>query len=107
MGHIHCRWVIQTDGLDRWTWAELLDCWLSLAPGCGKESEKWQRESGNSDGTDRPESVKSGRRQTRLAVRLVRAVSVDRDGIFVRGQLHWIPKRPRIASAVVSGGEHA
>ncbi|OWM78106.1 hypothetical protein CDL15_Pgr006212 [Punica granatum] len=58
-------------------------------------------------GMNRPESVKSGRRQTRLAVRFVGAVPVDRDGIFVRGQLHWIPKRPRVASAVVLGGENA
>ncbi|PKI77633.1 hypothetical protein CRG98_001971 [Punica granatum] len=54
-----------------------------------------------------PESVKSGRQQTRLAVRFVGAVPVDQDGIFVPGQLHWIPKRPRIVSAVVSGGEQA
>ncbi|PKI67400.1 hypothetical protein CRG98_012209 [Punica granatum] len=45
--------------------------------------------------------------QTRLAVWLVGAVSVDRDGIFARGQLRWIPKRLRIAPVVVSGGEHA
>ncbi|OWM83549.1 hypothetical protein CDL15_Pgr013034 [Punica granatum] len=70
------------------------------------ESVQSGRESGDSAGTNRPESVKSGRRQTRLAVRFVGAVPVDRDGIFVRGQLHWIPKRPRIASAVVFGGEH-
>ncbi|PKI66969.1 hypothetical protein CRG98_012634 [Punica granatum] len=57
-------------------------------------------------GTKRPESVKSGRRQTRLAFRLVGAVPVDWHKIFVRGQLRWIPKRLRIASAVVSGGEH-
>ncbi|PKI61285.1 hypothetical protein CRG98_018311 [Punica granatum] len=57
-------------------------------------------------GTNRPESVKSGRRQTRPAVRLIGAVSVDQDGFFARGQLRWIPKRRRIASAVVSGGEH-
>ncbi|PKI34456.1 hypothetical protein CRG98_045153 [Punica granatum] len=44
--------------------------------------------------------------QTRLAVWLVRAVPVDRDGIFVRGQLRWIPKRLRIAPVVVSGGGH-
>ncbi|PKI60879.1 hypothetical protein CRG98_018728, partial [Punica granatum] len=49
-------------------------------------------------GMNRPELVKSGQRQTRLAVRLVGAAPVDRGGIFVRGQLHWIPKRPRIAS---------
>ncbi|PKI63925.1 hypothetical protein CRG98_015706 [Punica granatum] len=57
--------------------------------------------------TNRPESVKSGRQHTRLAVRLVGVVPVDRDGIFARGQLCWIPKRLRIASAVVLGGEHA
>ncbi|PKI56025.1 hypothetical protein CRG98_023584 [Punica granatum] len=45
--------------------------------------------------------------QTRLAVWLAGAVPVDRDRIFARGQLRWIPKRLRIASAVVSGGEHA
>ncbi|OWM80553.1 hypothetical protein CDL15_Pgr016727 [Punica granatum] len=45
--------------------------------------------------------------QTRLAVWLVRAVPVDRDGIFARGQLDWIPKRLRIAPVVVSEGEHA
>ncbi|PKI61296.1 hypothetical protein CRG98_018322 [Punica granatum] len=45
--------------------------------------------------------------QTRLAVRLVGAVPVDRDGIFAWGQLRWIPKRLRIAPVVVSEGEHA
>ncbi|PKI59460.1 hypothetical protein CRG98_020150 [Punica granatum] len=44
--------------------------------------------------------------QTRLAVRLVGDVPVDREGIFVRGQLRWIPKRLRIAPAVILGGEH-
>ncbi|OWM72887.1 hypothetical protein CDL15_Pgr023293 [Punica granatum] len=68
-----------------------------------KESEKWQRESGDSAGMNRPEPVQSGR----LAVWLVGAVPVDQDGIFARGQLRWIPKRLRIAYAVVSGGEHA
>ncbi|PKI57922.1 hypothetical protein CRG98_021671 [Punica granatum] len=58
-------------------------------------------------GTNRPESVKSSRRQTRLVVLLVGAVPVDQDGIFARGQLRWIPKRLRIASTVISGGEHA
>ncbi|PKI41186.1 hypothetical protein CRG98_038422 [Punica granatum] len=45
--------------------------------------------------------------QTRLAVWLVGAALVDRDGIFKRGQLRWIPKRLRIAPVVVLGGEHA
>ncbi|PKI66595.1 hypothetical protein CRG98_013004 [Punica granatum] len=45
--------------------------------------------------------------QTRLAVWLAGAVPVDRDRLFARDQLRWIPKRLRIASVVVSGGEHA
>ncbi|PKI73576.1 hypothetical protein CRG98_006024 [Punica granatum] len=45
--------------------------------------------------------------QTRLAVWLVGAVPVDRDGIFARGQFRWIPKRLRIVPVVVSGGYHA
>ncbi|PKI33406.1 hypothetical protein CRG98_046203 [Punica granatum] len=44
--------------------------------------------------------------QTRLAVRLVWAVAVDRGGLFVRGRLRWIPKGLRITPAVVSRGEH-
>ncbi|PKI73733.1 hypothetical protein CRG98_005875 [Punica granatum] len=44
--------------------------------------------------------------QTRLAIRLVGAMPVDRGGLFVRGQLRWIPKGLRITPAVVSGGEH-
>ncbi|OWM85341.1 hypothetical protein CDL15_Pgr021096 [Punica granatum] len=44
--------------------------------------------------------------QTLQAVWLVGVVSVDRDGIFARGQLRWIPKRLRIAPVVVSGEEH-
>ncbi|PKI68252.1 hypothetical protein CRG98_011332 [Punica granatum] len=83
----------------------------SLGPGdAGKVEESRKNGFGKSilpTGTNRPESVKSGRRQTRLAVRLVGAVLVDRDGIFARAQLRWIPKRLRIASAVVLGGEHA
>ncbi|OWM72720.1 hypothetical protein CDL15_Pgr002606 [Punica granatum] len=45
--------------------------------------------------------------QTLLAVWLVGAVPVDRDGIFAQGQLRWIPKRLRIAPVVVLEGEHA
>ncbi|PKI56476.1 hypothetical protein CRG98_023114 [Punica granatum] len=44
--------------------------------------------------------------QTRLTVRLVGAVPVDRGGLFVRGRLRWISKGLRITPAVVSGGEH-
>ncbi|PKI38866.1 hypothetical protein CRG98_040737 [Punica granatum] len=72
-----------------------------------KESKKWQRESGDSAGTNRPDLCSRVDWQTRLTVWLVGAVPVDRDGIFVRGQLRWIPKRLRIAPVVVLGGEHA
>ncbi|PKI73182.1 hypothetical protein CRG98_006428 [Punica granatum] len=44
--------------------------------------------------------------QTLLAVRLVGAIPVDRDGIFTWGQLRWIPKRLRIAPAMILRGEH-
>ncbi|PKI50222.1 hypothetical protein CRG98_029405 [Punica granatum] len=100
--------------LDHLPWGEterLL--WLARANkprDAEKVGESWKNGFGKSilpPGTKRPESMKSGRRQTRLAVRLVGAVPVDWDGNFVRGQLYWIPKRPRIASAVVLGGEHA
>ncbi|PKI70301.1 hypothetical protein CRG98_009293 [Punica granatum] len=40
-------------------------------------------------GTNRPESVKSGRRQTQLAIPLVGAVPVDRDGIFTEKREKW------------------
>ncbi|PKI67444.1 hypothetical protein CRG98_012173 [Punica granatum] len=83
----------------------------SLGPrDAGKVEESRKNGFGKSilpPGMNRPELVKSGRRQTRLAVRLVGAVPVDQDGIFEQGQLCWIPKRLRIASAVVSGGKHA
>ncbi|PKI57285.1 hypothetical protein CRG98_022324 [Punica granatum] len=95
-----------------WGEAERL-LWLARAnkpQDAGKVEESRKNGFGKSilpPGTNIPESVKSGRWQTRLVVRLVRAVPVDRDGIFARGQLRWIPKRLKIASAVVSGGEHA
>ncbi|PKI63999.1 hypothetical protein CRG98_015612 [Punica granatum] len=58
------------------------------SPGCGKSRGKPEKGLGKSvlpPGMNRPESVKLGRRQTRLAVRFVGGVPIDRDGIFVRG----------------------
>ncbi|PKI63998.1 hypothetical protein CRG98_015611 [Punica granatum] len=80
------------------------------SPGMREKSRKAGKrawEVGSAPWNEQTESVKLGRRQTQLVVRFVGGVPVDRDGIFVRGQLYWIPKRPRIASTVVSGGEHA